>query len=223
MFRADGILIPHHRQYLPVACNSIMTPQDFRDSWTNIDKSLSPLTVSRLDRFKLQQSTVDFLTIAGLPIYSEPNLSFANNTDDIFYGINKLTEQFDFADEKEKYEKYIVIGSCRDGDAIAIDTNDNDKIVELDHEDLFSSKYFNSSINTLADFLILYRDFEKEVLLDKDQTNNFQSFKFTDEQFEILKQKMFAVDKDAITEDGFWKDELEIILSIRQEYFGLHS
>ncbi len=200
-----------------------MTPQDFKNNWTNIDESLSPLTVSRLDRFNLQKSTIDFLTIAGLPVYCEPNLSFAKDIDDIFYGINKLTEQFDFDDDKEKYDKYVVFGSCRDGDAIAIDTSDNDKIVELDHEDLFSSKYFNSSINTLADFLILYQNFEKEVLADKDQNDNFQNFNFTDEQFENLKQRMLAVDKDAITEDGFWKDELEIILSIRQEYYGLHS
>ena len=200
-----------------------MTPQDFKNNWTNINEPLSPLTISRLDRFNLQKSTVDFLTNAGLPVCCEPNLSFANDTDDIVYGINKLTEQFDFEDDKEKYENYIVFGSCRDGDAIAIDTNDNDKIVELDHEDLFSSKYFNSSITTLADFLILYRDFEKEVLVDKDQTDNFQSFNFTDEQFENLKQKMFSIDKDTITEDGFWKDELGIMLSIRQEYYGLHS
>ena len=200
-----------------------MTPQEFKNNWTNIDEPLSPLTVSRLDRFNLKKSTLDFLTIAGLPAYCEPNLSFANDTDDIVYGINKLTEQFNFEDDKEKYDKYVVFGSCRDGDAIAIDANDNDKIVELDHEDLFSSKYFNTSINTLADFLILYRDFEKEVLVDKDQTDNFQNFNFTDEQFENLKQKMLAIDKDAITEDGFWKDELEIMLSIRQEYYGLHS
>ena len=69
----------------------------------------------------------------------------------------------------------------------------------------------------------MYQNFEKEVLADKDQNDNFQNFNFTDEQFENLKQRMLAVDKDAITEDGFWKDELEIILSIRQEYYGLHS
>ena len=220
-FRADVFQIPQHRKALSVACNSIMTPQDFKNSWTNIDEPLSPLTKTRLDKFNLLKPTVDFLTQAGLPIYCEPNLSFANDTDDIVYGINKLTEQFDFEGDKEKYEKYIVVGSCRDGDAIAIDTSDKDKIVELDHEDLFSSKYLNSSINTLADFIILYRDFENDVLLDKYQTDNFQSFNFTDKQFENLKQKMLAVDKNAITENGFWKDELEIILSLRQEYFKL--
>ena len=197
-----------------------MTPLNFKNNWTNIDEPLSPLTPARLDRFQLQKSTLDFLTIAGLPIYCEPNLSFANDTDDIVYGINKLTEQFSFGDNKAKYENYVVIGSCRDGDAIAVDTNYNDKIVELDHEDLFSSKYFNSSINALADFLLLYQDFEKEVLLNKDSADNFQIFNFTDDQFETLKQKMIAVDKDAVFNEGFWKDELEIMLSIRQDKFG---
>lgn len=197
-----------------------MTPYDFKNNWTNTDEPLSPLTKARLDRFNLLQSTADFLIQAGLPVYCEPNLSFANNTDDIVYGINKLTEQYDFEGDKEKYDKYVVIGSCRDGDAIAIDTSDKDKIVELDHEDSFSSMYFNSSVTTLADFLILYRDFEKEVLQDKDPDDNFQCFNFTDQQFDLLKSKMVLVDNTAITERGFWKEELEIMLSIRQEKYG---
>lgn len=200
-----------------------MTPYDFKNNWTNTDEPLSPLTKTRLDRFNLLQSTADFLIQAGLPVYCEPNLSFANDTDDMVYGINKLTEQYDFEGDKEKYDKYVVIGSCRDGDAIAIDTSDKDKIVELDHEDSFSSMYFNSSITTLADFLILYRDFEKEVLQDKDPDDNFQCVNFTDQQFDQLKSKMLSVDSKAVTERGFWKEELEIMLSIRQEYYGLHS
>lgn len=197
-----------------------MTPYDFKNTWTSTDEPLSPLSQTRLDRFNLLQSTADFLIQAGLPVYCEPNLSFANDTDDIVYGINKLTEQYDFEAAKEKYDKYIVIGSCHDGDAIAIDTSDNDKIVELDHEDLFSSMYFNSSIAALANFLVLYRDFEEEVLQDKDPDDNFQCFNFTDQQFDQLKSKMLSVDSKAITERSFWKEELEIMLSIRQEKFG---
>lgn len=197
-----------------------MTPQTFKSSWTNKDEPLSPLSKTRLDRFNLSKATSDFLSIAGLPVYCEPNLSFANDTDDIVYGINKLTEQYDFEDDKLKFDKYVVIGSCRDGDAIAVDTSDNDKIVELGHEDLFSSMYFNSSIETLADFLILYRDFETEVLQGKDPDDNFQCFNFTDEQFERLKNKMYTIDSKAVTERGFWNEELEIMLSIRQEKFA---
>lgn len=197
-----------------------MTPQAFKSNWTNKDEPLSPLSTSRIDRFNLSKATSDFLSIAGLPVYCEPNLSFANDTDDIVYGINRLTEQYNFEEDKPKFDKYVVIGSCRDGDAIAIDTSDNDKIVELDHEDLFSSMYFNSSIETLAEFLILYRDFETEVLQGKDPDDNFQCFNFTDEQFERLRNKMYAIDSKAVTERGFWKEELEIMLSIRQEKFA---
>ncbi|MBS1578019.1 MAG: SUKH-4 family immunity protein [Bacteroidetes bacterium] len=197
-----------------------MTPYDFKNSWTNTDEPLSPIARIRLNRFDLLQSTVDFLTQAGLPVYCEPNLYFTNDSDDLVYGINKLTDQYAFEADKEKYEKYIVIGSCRDGNAIAIDTADSDKILELDHEDSFNSIYFNSSLATLADFLILYRDFEKEVLKDKDPDDEFQCFNFTDQQFDELKKKMLLIDKKAITERSFWNEEFEIMLALRGKYFG---
>lgn len=197
-----------------------MTPQIFKDTWTNTDGVLLPLDKSRLDRFNFSKATFNFLNIAGLPIYCEPNLSFANNTDDIVYGINKLTEQYDFEESRPIFDKYVVIGSCRDGDAIAIDTEDNNKVVKLDHEDSFSSMYFNSSVEALADFIIFYRDFEREVLKDKDPGDNFQCFNFTNEQFERLKSSMYSVDSKALTERGFWKEELEIMLSMRQEKYG---
>ncbi len=79
---------------------------------------------------------------------------------------------------------------------------------------------FNSSIDTMADFLILYRDFEAEVLQGKDPDDNFQCFNFSDKQFERLKIKMYAIDSKALTERGFWKEELEIMLSIRKEKFA---
>lgn len=197
-----------------------MTPQKFKDSWTNIDNPLSPLIPSRLDRFNLSKSAFDFLTIAGLPTYCEPNLNFANDSDDKFDGINKLNEVYDLFDKTVDYEKYVIIGSCHDGNVIAINTDNNDEIEELEHEDFFSSKFFNSSINLLADFLILYRDFENAVWVGKDQKDNMQFFNFTDDQFETLKEIMLHIDEKAITIDGFWKSELNALLSIRQEYFG---
>jgi hypothetical protein len=197
-----------------------MTAQAFKSSWTTIDGPLSPISTSRLNRFNFSKGTYHFLSIAGLPFCCKPDLSFVNNTDDIIYGINKLIEQYDFEEDKAKFDKYIVIGSCHDGDPIAVDTSDNDKIVELDHEDLFSSMYFNSCIEAMADFLILYRDFENEVLLGKEADNNFQCFNFTNEQFVRLKSKMQAIDNNALTERGFWKEQLEIMLSIRQQKFA---
>ncbi|MGC4102140.1 SUKH-4 family immunity protein [Ferruginibacter sp.] len=195
-----------------------MAPLDFKNAWTGMGEPLSPITKTRLDRFNLLNATSEFLTQAGLPVYCEPNLHFSKDTDDLFSGINKLTEQYDFFNPTDKFDQYIVIGSCRDGDPIAIDTANNDMIVQLDHEDLFNSSYFNSSITTLADFLIFFRDFEQEVLSGKGVDD---SFNFTNIQFDQLKNKMFTADSKAITEEGFWKNELDIMLSIRKETFGI--
>jgi hypothetical protein len=205
--------------YICINYDNQMTPHKFKDNWTNANEPLSPLSFEILNRFGLSKLTVDFLTIAGLPIYAEPNLSFVNETNDIYYGINLLTERYDFFDKKKDFEKYVVIGSCRDGDVIAINREKDDIIEQLDHEDFFSSTYFNSSIEILADFLILYRDFEASVLVGKDHEDNLQCFNFTNEQFDKLKNNMLLIDSKAITERGFWKEEFEIMLSLREEYY----
>ena len=144
-------------------------------------------------------------------------LRFANDTDDIAYGITKLTNLFDFEEERAKFDKYVVIGSCRDGDPIVINTNENDIIEELDHEDLFSPIFFNSSINALAAFIIIYRDFEDSVLTEYAE-EGWRNFYFTDDQFDLLKSRMLYIDNKALMEYGFWKDELDILVSLRKEY-----
>jgi len=156
-----------------------MAPYEFKNIWTANGEILTPLTLSQLPKYNLSKDTIDFLSLAGLPNYAAPNLSFASNTDNNISGIFKLTEQCDYLGTE--YEKYIAIGYCRDGDIIAIDTNDNDKIKQLDHEDLFSEQFFNSSIKAFAEFLTIYRDFDR----------SFNNFYFTDEQFRIMKEKMF--------------------------------
>lgn len=199
-----------------------MNAEEFKKVWTDKKCPLTPLLLTRLTRFGLKKESVDFLSVAGLPNYAEPNLHFANDSDDLVYGINRLTEQFDFEEDKDDYERYISVGSCRDGDIIAIDTRDNDKILQLDHEDLFTPKYFNRSVEALASFLVLYRDFEKEVLNGNPADDYRQLYNFTNEQFSNLKERMILIDENAIVEDGFWKDEFEIILSLRKDFFNVY-
>lgn len=194
-----------------------MSPQDFKAVWNEAEGKLSPISLGRLGRFPFSIRTSNFLVIAGLPKYAPGNLSFAEDSDDKVYGIVKLIEQYDFFEEDVEYAKYVVIGSCRDGDAIAIDTADGDTIWELDHEDLFKAQFLNSSIESLAHFLILYQQFEASVVAE----NGLDRFKcgyFTDEQFELLRNKMLVIDERAVTERGFWKEELKILLALRQRF-----
>lgn len=190
-----------------------MTPQEFRSIWTKNGDILSPLSSRRLKGLKLLSSTSEFLASAGLPPDAAPFLSFAQDKDDIYFGINKLTDQYDFLDSR--YEKYVVIGSCSDGDPIAINTDDSDQIEWLDHEDLFSSRFFNSSIMTLAGCLVAYRDFVLTVQMENGEDAVMNS-DFSDNQFQKLQQALSAADDRAVKE-GFWKEQLEIELALRQD------
>ena len=197
--------------------NSYMSPEEFRFAWKDSGSLLRPIDAERVRRFSLQKNTSDFLTFAGLPEYTSSHLFFADNSDDVVYGIVRLVDQYKFTTDYKEYEQYVVIGSCRDGDAIAIDRAKNDIIVELDHEDLFRAKFFNSSIETLADFLVAVRDFDTSVLEQHGEAGRRAGY-FTDIQFDQLRNRMLDIDKRAVVEKGFWKDELEIMLSIRQKY-----
>jgi hypothetical protein len=197
-----------------------MTPQAFKNSWTDATHPLLPFSRARLKEFELMDETTEYLRIAGLPGCAEPDLNFLNDADDIDQGICRLTELFNLEDEPE-FDIFVVIGSCRDGDVIAIDTNDNAKILQLDHEDGFSGKYFNNSIVSLTEFLILYRTFQEEVLARTSRRHSYDIWNFTDEQFDQLKNSMYLSDSKAITEDGFWKDELDMMLMFRNEKFSI--
>ncbi len=194
-----------------------MTPLEFKNKWTTDTDTLFPLSIDRLQNLNLRQTTIDFLNEAGLPDNVAPYLSLVKDTSDLFDGINKLTKQYDFL-EKE-YEKFVVIGADGSGNPLAIDTAEGDKIVWLDHEDMFSSRYVNRSISELAETLLIYRDFISEILRDNGEDAYLDS-NFTDTQFEALKQKINLVDSQALIEDGFWKDELEMLLANRQDYLA---
>lgn len=191
-----------------------MTQEQFRQTWTSYEDNLSPLSPESLVGLNLKPETASFLTNVGLPSDAAPFLSFVQYNADIYNTINKLTQHYDFLEPD--FEKYVVIGSCSDGDIIAVNTEDNDIVVWLDHEDYFSSLFFNSSINSLAECLLIYRDFIQNILRENGEDAYINS-EFTDEQFDSLKQKLSAADFKAITEDGFWKSSLEMELAMRQD------
>ncbi len=110
-----------------------MTIEQFRQTWTANEDNLSPLNPDSLIGLNLKPSTVDFLIVAGLPFEAAPFLSFVQNKAAGYNTIGKLSEHYDFLEPA--YDRYVVIGSCSDGDVIAVDTENNDQIEWLDHED----------------------------------------------------------------------------------------
>lgn len=190
-----------------------MTGTEFNKAWSMNGESLSLYSKSTVEGVNLKPETIEFLTLAGLPKYAEPNLSFGENHNNIC-GIQKLNQIFDFG---PKFEKYIVIGSCYDGDFIAINTDDNNKIFWLDDEDIeLPPVLFNSSVFTLAESLVIFKEFENKVI--RNNNNDMRlSWNFTDEQFDDLKQKLTSADPEAMKGDTFWNYELELELSLRND------
>lgn len=192
-----------------------MTPEKFKRKWTATGDVLSPIAGERLKELDLKEDTKAFLINAGLPIDAAPFLSFATDTDDLIYGINKLVRQYDFLEPE--FEKYVVIGSCSDGDPIAINTENNYQVEWLDHDDYFSSQFFNSSIEAMAVCLLAYREFVETVQQENGE-DAFLDANFTDEQFDILIQKIREADGRAVSEEGFWKEQLEMDLEAREQF-----
>ena len=159
--------------------------------------------------------TIDFLTQAGLPVDAAPFLTFVDNSEDKYQGIARLTDQYDFLEEE--FKKWIVIGSCSDGDPIAINIEANDQIDWLDHDNYFAPGFFNSSIEALADCLIIYRDFIS-VVQQENGEGAFINGDFTDNQFETMKRNLLKTDEKALADNGFWKEQLDMDLAMRTEY-----
>jgi hypothetical protein len=190
-----------------------MTPQEFSDDWIKNGGMVSPIDPERLLGLNLKEETIDFLTISGLPVQAPPFLSFAKDTDDYYEGISTLTKQYDFL--APEFTKFVSIGYDAGGNPIVINT-DNDQVEWLDQENEFSSRFMNSSITHLTEFLIIYRDFILN-MIEVNGEEAYQEAQFTDEQFAMLKEKMIQADSKAL-DKGFWKEELEHLLANREEH-----
>ncbi|WP_036153804.1 SUKH-4 family immunity protein [Maribacter forsetii] len=191
-----------------------MKPEEFKDIWTSEEDILNPINANRLNGLGLSETSIEFLKIAGLPRSAAPFLSFVTDSDDIYKGIKKLTNVYDFLEPK--FDKYIVIGDCNDGDPIVINTEKNDQIEHLDHEDYFSSRLFNSDISSMTDCLIAYRNFVERVQKENGE-NAFMNSNFSDELFEKLKSDLNLADSKIMENNGFWAEQIEMDLEMRED------
>jgi hypothetical protein len=192
-----------------------MTPGEFRDIWTNAGDTLIAFPPSRLLGLGLEPKTMNFLMQAGLPIDAAPFLSFVDNSENKYKGIVRLTDQYDFLEEE--FKKWIVIGSCSDGDPIAINVQLNDQIDWLDHDNYFEPGFFNSSIEAFAECLVICRDFATRVNRENGDFA-FIDGNFGDDQFDDFRRDLLKADKLALCDNSFWNEELEMYLAMRDQF-----
>ncbi|MEP0034303.1 MULTISPECIES: SUKH-4 family immunity protein [Flavobacteriaceae] len=191
-----------------------MKPEEFKNIWTLEENNLNSISQEKLNGLGLSESSIEFLVKSGLPDSAAPFLSFSKDSNDVYDSVQKLTTIYDFLEPE--FEKYIVIGSCNNGDPIVINTGNNDRIELLDHEDYFSSQAFNFDLPSIAKCLIAYRNFVKRVQRENGE-DAFLDSNFTDEQFEKLKLDLKNADSDAMESNGFWPQQLEMDLELRED------
>lgn len=190
-----------------------MTPEEFKQKWISVENNLNPIGSEKLDGLGLSAKTINFLVRSGLPDSAAPFLSFSNDSEDLSNGIQKLNKVYDILDPE--FEKYVVIGSCGDGDPIVINTQMDDQIEFLDNENYFSSGFFNSDISGLAKSLLAYRNFI-DMILEENGEDAYLDSVFTDEQFEKLKNEILLADTRAMENDSFWFTQLIMDLDLRE-------
>jgi len=189
-----------------------MSPEEFRMKWEVTGEAVVSMPASDLDDLGLNARSVAFLSIAGLPEGAAPFLAFAQRSRRSGYCI-KLTKRYNFL--QPEFDRYVSIGSDGSGDPIAIDTSANDSIVALDHEDSFARRYMNSSLGSLAEFLLVFRDFVQR-LMELKGSSAFMNGDFTREEFEALYSKLQEIDPAALVEGHFWETELQMLSANRR-------
>lgn len=192
-----------------------MNKEEYQNFWVESGDSINRFAIVKLHEYNLTQPTVEFLNEVGLPSYAAPFLSFVNDSEDNYEGICRLTSQYDFLEEE--YSGYIIIGSDGSGNPFVINTEENDQVEWLDHEDCFSSRFVNTTIQEFASCLLTYNKFVNLVIKENGEDAFFNS-DFTDEQYDWLKGEMIKIDTNAVLQEGFWNEELELLLINRADY-----
>jgi hypothetical protein len=184
---------------------------EFKQKWNELEAvQLKPIPISKLKPFDLNALTIDFLTHSGLPDGAAPFLSFFQGTPVGRGEIQLITNIY--SSLGAEFDRYIYIGYCDDADPIVLNTAENDQIEILARHNDFSSSFLNSSISSLAECILIYRDFIRLNMEENGHGNNF-----TDTQFDNLQQKIAIADPRASVE-GFWKESLKVDWAMREEY-----
>jgi hypothetical protein len=192
-----------------------MTGHEFQNAWKEVEGKLRPISFETLNKFRLSSLALEFLNLSGLPDEAAPFLTFVGdtNTSNKYDCIDLLTNWFDFL--PPEFSKYVVIGSDGCGDIIALNVEEDCIVEWLDHEDGFSSRFMNSTIQHLASSLVTYSMFVKAIKKENGE-DAYANSNFSDTQYETLYDFLKSIDRRTVTE-GFWELELSSLISIRNE------
>lgn len=189
-----------------------MTPSHFKQLWMidDMDRWVE-FNNDELNKAPIANSTKEFLQV-GFPEDAAPFLDFGWRSYN--WKFNNIAVAFRTDSSKSNYWHF---GSDGSGNPICFDSDNNDRVVLLDHEQDFDViDNVNSNIHELAQCLLVYRDFINKVLVENGE-NAFLDPNFSKGQFINLESEFKEINSNIFKESGFWRAELQ---ELRNEYNG---
>ena len=178
---------------------------DYQSKWDK--KELNKFTRDDFKDLTVNETTIDFLVTIGLPDSAAPFVSFDRKE------LKTIKDIYSTGDSNDSF--LVDIGSDGAGDPICIDIRNNCKIVALDHEDNFSPRFVNTSVQELFTFLTIYKDFGDKLRKMRGD-DAFIDSNFTDNELNELLGQLNSVDKKALaSDDTFWSREIQIFKANR--------
>ncbi|HOV28288.1 MAG TPA: SUKH-4 family immunity protein [Pseudobacteroides sp.] len=178
----------------------MISPEEFKRRWDTSFYGLVEYDENDIRILNLPEESKTFLVQAGLPKSAAPYLSFKSSTKG---GGMKLDKIFNLRDKK--FSKYIFLGSTGTGDLVCL-VEDKGEIIYLDHEN-YREYFINSSLNQLAEYLLLYSEFIKAIK----QVNGDEAYlegNAPDKLYFELIDKFKIIDSKALNDKCFWQEEL---------------
>ncbi|OOQ59457.1 SUKH-4 family immunity protein [Mucilaginibacter pedocola] len=179
-----------------------MTALGFKEKWiaAAVVKRWLEFDSEKLEAAPVNHATKDFLKI-GFASSGAPFVNFNND----------LLSLSDYYGYDHPGNRYLVLGTDGGGNPICFDTDNNDIIVLLDHEQAFELMgTMNKNISELAECLLLYRGFISKVQAENGE-DAFLDGDITDEQIASLKEGLLNVNANIFTESDFWRNEVEYV------------
>lgn len=176
----------------------MISSNEFKGKWNKDIYPLIEYDKKVVDNLDIPLESKSFLIEAGLPESATPFLNFETMDEGVLLTL------------REKYnldKDYIYIGFTGDGDVLAIE-DISGVIITINHE-TYEKTYVNNSVPQLAESLLEYSEFVKRIqkangkfaYLNKD---------CSEEELEIIKNKLTLIDDKCIDNNSFWWNELSL-------------
>lgn len=191
-----------------------MRNEDILVHWRTKAEPTTQYAEQALLTYDFEPATRAFLLQVGLPLQAAPFLSFSRYATPTRGGFYPVQQQYDLA---AFFARYIAIGSDGAGNPIVINTQHQDRIEWLDHEDGFAPHFVNASVQALASCLVVYDQFIEQVQ-QAGGKDAYLDAQFSDSQFAALRDGLLAEDAQATEEGSFWQLELTELLANREHY-----